>query len=106
MSLPGSRNGPRGTQQAGDTQPRHSRQGHRGAVASLVGGTGKPALKRLLCFGTAWASASPGAEKVQLLQAGTRCKECSQKLQVKVFCVGNCQGRVKCFSCSLAAKSS
>lgn len=46
-------------QQAGDTRSRHSWwhswwQGHRVAMASLVGGIGKPALKKLLCFGTAW----------------------------------------------------
>lgn len=48
----------------------------------------------------------PRAEKVQLLQAGTRYKECSQKFQISVFCVRNCQVRAKCFSCSPAAKRS
>lgn len=48
----------------------------------------------------------PRDEKVQLLQGGNRSKECSQKLQVKVFRVRNCQVRIKCFNCTPAAKRS
>lgn len=84
-------------------RPRHSRQGHGVAIASLWGhweSCSEEAAVLWDCLGISL----PGAEKVQQLQAGTRCKECSQELQVKLFCVRNCQVKVKCFSCSPAAE--
>lgn len=77
-------------QQAGDTWPRHSWwhswwQGHRVAMASLVGGMGKPALKKLLFFGTLPGIPLSRAEKVQLLQGGSRWRSAARNCRLCYF---------------------
>ena len=80
--------------------------GTQGGTGQLGGGHWETCSEEAGALSVCLGIPLPRDEKVQLLQGGTGCKECSQELQDKMFQVRNCQVIVKCFSSSPAAKRS
>lgn len=66
--------------------------GTQGSTGQLGGGTQETCSEK-----SGALSVSPKAEKVQLLQGGTGCKDSSQELQDNVIQVRNCQVKATCF---------
>lgn len=110
MSLPDSRNGAQSHGGLGTPGPATTGgtagAGTQGGNGQAGGGHWETCCEKAAVLWGCLGIPLPRAEKVQLLQGGTRCEENSQKFQVKVFRVRNCQVRVKCFSCNPAAKRS
>lgn len=71
-------------QQAGDTGPGTAGR-DTGWQCQPVGGIGKPALKRLLCFGTAWASPSPGLKRCSNCRLGPGARSAARNCRLKYF---------------------